>query len=82
MPVRQEAFIEKAAGFSCRLFFWSALAEALAVGALILGGVSLVGTHHDAVQRTVVLGIAVVCAGPNGAFNTLVGIVVHDHFLL
>ena len=82
MPVRQEAFIEKAAGFSCRLFFWSALAEALAVGTLVLSGVCFVGTHKNAVQRAVVLAVAVVCAGLNGAFNTLVCIVVHDHFLL
>ena len=58
----------------------SALAEGLAVGALVLGGVSLVGTHLDTVQRAVVLGVAVVCAGLDGAFDALVCMAVHIEF--
>ena len=53
------------------------LAEGLAVGALLHGGVHLMGTHHDLVQRAVVLGVAVVSALLDGAFDALVGIVVH-----
>ena len=58
------------------------LAEALAVSALILGGIGLVGAHHNPIQRTVVLSITVVSAGLNGAFDTLVCVVVHIFFLL
>ena len=53
-------------------------AEGHAVGALILGGVSLVGAHTDLVQRAVVLIFAVVCAGAHGAFDGLVGMAVHS----
>ena len=53
------------------------LAEGLAVGALVLGGVVFVGTHQDPVQGAVVLGIAVVSAGLDGAFNALVCMTVH-----
>ena len=60
----------------------SLLAEGLAVGALILGGVGLVGAHQNPVQGAVVLGIAVVSAGLNGAFDALVGIGVHGQDLL
>ena len=35
------------------------------------------GAHQDAVQGAVVLGIAVVSAGLDGAFNALVGMTVH-----
>ena len=58
------------------------LAERLAVSALINGGVLLVSTHHDAVQRTVVLILAVVRALGNGAFDALVSVTVHSQFLL
>ena len=57
-------------------------AEGLAVGALILGGIDLVGAHQDPVQRTVVLAGAVMCALLNGAFNALVCVTVHIVFLL
>ena len=40
------------------------------------------GTHHDAVQRAVVFGVAVMCAGLNGAFDALVSVAIHIHFLL
>ena len=58
------------------------LAEGHAVGALVHGGVILMGTHQDAVQRAVVLGVAVIGAGLDGAFNALVGMAVHVRFLL
>ena len=58
------------------------LAEGLTVGALILSGICLVGTHQNAVQRTVVLGVAVVSAGLNSTFDALVCIAVHARFLL
>ena len=60
----------------------SLLAEALAVGALILGGVGLMGTHQNPVQRAVVLMVAVVSAGLDSAFDALVCIAVHIVFLL
>ena len=56
--------------------------EGLAVGALILGGIAFVGTHQNPVQRAVVLGIAVVSAGLDGAFNALVCMAVHKKILL
>ena len=58
------------------------LTEGLAVGALILGRICLVGTHQNPVQRTVVLVLAVVSAGLDGAFNALVCMTVHNLFLL
>ena len=59
-----------------------ALAEGLAVGALIHGGVGLVGAHQDPVQRAEIVIFAVVCALGNGAFNALVGFTIHCQFLL
>ena len=53
-------------------------AEGLAVGALIHSGICLVGAYQDLVQGAVVLGIAVVSAGLDGAFDALVGIVIHS----
>ena len=53
------------------------LPEGHAVGALIHGGVCLVGAHLDAVQGTVVFGVAVISALADGTFDTLVGIVFH-----
>ena len=58
------------------------LAEGLAVGALILGRIGLMGTHQDPVQRAVVLAVAVVGAGLDGAFDTLVCMAVHKCYLL
>ena len=40
----------------------------------------LVGAHQDPVQRAVVLGVAVVSAGLDGAFNALVCMAVHSVF--
>ena len=54
------------------------LSEGLAVGTLVLGGIRLVGSHQDAVQRAVVLAVAVVSTGLDGAFDTLVGMAVHS----
>ena len=59
-----------------------ALAEGFAVGALVLGGICLVGTHQDAVQGAVVLAVAVVSTGLHGTLDTLVCMAVHCHFLL
>lgn len=47
--------------------------EALAVGALIHGGMGLMGSHLDLVQRAVVVAVAVVRTGPDGAGNAVVG---------
>ena len=58
------------------------LTEGLAVGALVHGGIGLVGAHQDADQRAVVLGVAVISAGLDGTLNTLVCVAVHIHFLL
>ena len=57
-------------------------AEGLAVGAGIRGGVNLVGTHQNPVQRAVILTVAVVGALLNGTFDTLVCMAVHIEFLL
>ena len=51
--------------------------EGLAVGALIHGGIGLVGTDQNPIQGAVVLGVAVVCALGDGAFDAFVGIAVH-----
>ena len=53
------------------------LAEGHAVGALVLGGICLVGTHGDAVERTVVFLLAVMGALADGTFDGLVGMAVH-----
>ena len=55
-------------------FVQSALAEGLAVGALVLGGVVLVGADLDAFERAVVLTLAVVGALLHGAGNAVVGV--------
>ena len=77
--LRKQFVKKKAAGNSLPLFAVPQLlfAEGHTVGALILGGVSLVGTHLDAVQRAVVLGVAVVGALGHGALDALVRMAVH-----
>ena len=60
----------------------SALTEGLAVGALIHSRILLVGAHQNAVQRAVVCGVAMVCAGLDGAFDALVCVFVHGSYLL
>ena len=57
-------------------------AEGHAVGALIHGGVALVGAHPDLVQGAVVGLAAVVGAGDHSAFDGLVGMAIHDIRLL
>ena len=52
-------------------------AEGLAVGALIHGGIRLVGAHQDAIQGAVILVLAVVGALLDSALNALVGMAVH-----
>ena len=59
-----------------------ALAEGLAVGALVLSGICFVGADQNAIQRAVVLAVAVISALLYGAFDALVGMAVHIHFLL
>ena len=51
--------------------------EALAVGALGLGGVRLVGADLDGVQCAIVFGGAVVSAAGDGALDAGIGCVVH-----
>jgi hypothetical membrane protein len=58
------------------------LAEGLAVGALVLGGICLVGTHQNPVQGAVILAVAMIGAGLDGAFNALVCMAVHSCILL
>ena len=62
----------------CRLL----LAEGLAVGALILSGVLLVGAHQDLIQGTEVLVTAVMGALLDGTLDTLVCMTVHSKSLL
>ena len=58
----------------------SSLAERLAVGALVLGRIGLMGTHQNPVQRAVVLSIAMVGTGLHGAFDALVRMTIHSLF--
>ena len=66
------------------LFFRTALllAEGHAVSALVLGGICLMGTHHDLIQRAVVLLIAMMCTLADSAFDGFVGMAVHKNSLL
>ena len=52
-------------------------AEGHAVSTLIHGRIALVGADHDPVQGAVVLGVAVVSTGLDGAFDALVCMTVH-----
>ena len=65
------------AAFSRRCRFLL-LTEGHAVGALLLSGVRLMGTHQDAIQRAVVCLVAVMCTLGNGALDALIGITVHN----
>ena len=58
------------------------VSEGLAVGALVHGGVCLVGTNQDAFQGAEVCILAVMGALCNGAFNALVCMAVHEFDLL
>ena len=55
----------------------SLLAEGLAVGALVHGGIGLMSTNQDPVQGAVVLIVAVVSALLDGALDALVCIAIH-----
>ena len=55
-------------------------AEGHAIGALLHGGIALVGAHQDLVQRAVVLALAVMGALAHGALHTFVGVTVHILF--
>ena len=52
-------------------------AEGHAVGALVHGGIALVGAHQNLIQGAVVFALAVVCALMNGALHALVGMAIH-----
>ena len=78
----EHATVKKNCGGYCRRVKGSLFAEGLAVGALVHGGVSLMGADHDAVQRAVVLGVAMVSALLDGTLDALVCMTVHIHFLL
>ena len=54
------------------------LAEGLAVGTLFLGGICLVGTHQNTLQRAEVRIVAVVCALMDGALNALICMAIHS----
>ena len=58
------------------------LSEGLAVGTLVHAGVCLMGAYQNAVQGAVVLGSAVMGAFIDGALNALIGMTIHDPFLL
>ena len=58
------------------------LAEGLAVGALIHGGIQLVGAHQNPIQGAVIFGIAVIGTLLDGAFDALVCLAAHGVFLL
>ena len=64
--------------YHLRLF----LAEGHTIGTLVLGGIALMGTYQDPLQRAVVCFVAVVSALMNSTLDALVGIAVHDLFLL
>ena len=59
-------------------------AEGLAVGALLIGGVHLVGSHLDVIKRAVISGIAVIGTLLDGTGDALVCVAVHKNssFLL
>ena len=79
---RKKAAAEKLPHFLSANWHPLLLAEGHAVGALIHGGVALVGADHDLVQRAVVLTLAMMCALTDGTLNGLVGVLVHDNCLL
>ena len=80
-PIRQGKNTSKAAAFLLPPDSLP-LTERFAVSALILGGVGLMGTHQDPVQRAVIFAVAVVSTGLDGAFDALICMAVHVNFLL
>ena len=53
------------------------LPEGLTVGALIHGGIHLMGANQNFVQRAVVLVLTVMGTLLDGAFNRLIGMTIH-----
>ena len=53
------------------------LAEGLAVGALIHGGIAFMGTYQNAVQSAVIAVGAVIGTLMHGTLDALVGVAVH-----
>ena len=74
-PLRQEKENTRSQG--PRAFVPLLAAEGLAVGALVHGGVCLVGADQDPVQGTVVLVGAVMGALLYGTFDGLVSMTIH-----
>ena len=58
------------------------LSEGLAVRALVHGGIGLMGTNQDLVQRAVILPLTVMGTLLDGTLDTLVCIAVHNEILL
>ena len=58
------------------------LSKGLTVSARVHGRVTLVGADQNTIQSAEVGAAAVVSALLNGAFNALVGLTIHCHFLL
>ena len=77
-------FVKKKSGSrSCRkIGRCLLLPEGHAVGALVLGRITLMSANQNAIQRAVVCLSAVVCALMHGALDGLVSIAVHDFYLL
>ena len=61
---------------ACLQSFPLLFVEGHAVGALVLGGIALVGANQNGIQRAVVLGSAVVGALTYGTLDALVGVTV------
>jgi hypothetical protein len=81
-PFSSSKFDRKGGRKPAAFSFPLSLAEALAVGALILHGIGFMSTHLNPVQRAIVLRVAVVSTGLNGAFDALICMIVHIFFLL
>jgi hypothetical protein len=79
LPVRQEKTRQQRLPRSKKHLL---LAEGHAVGALVHGGIGLVGTHQNPLQRAVVLLAAVMGTGLHSALDALVCMTVHIPFLL
>ena len=62
--------------------FYLALAEGLAVGALILGRIHFVSTHHDFIERAEVFVFCMMGTLLNGARNTAIGLLVFHKIIL
>ena len=60
----------------------SLLAEGLAVGALVHGGICLMGTYQDTLQGAEIGILAMVCALLNGTLNALVCMTIHSLMIL